>query len=303
MLDFRIDTFIAVCKYMNFTKAAQELHITQPAVSQQIHYLEDYYGAKLFEHQKRKLLLTKAGKTVLAACLTMVNDQKKLKKNIHQLAKEKKPLIFGATLTIGEYILPYYIADYMKNHEHPALTFFIQDTLSLLKKLDHGDIDFAFVEGYFPKDNYDYITWKKEKLIPICAIDHPILKKQHLTINELLHIPLILREKGSGTRDTLEHFLACENLSVDDFQTTMEVGGVEAIKTLIKLTAGITFLYESAFIHELHDHQFTIIPLSNHVSNEFSFIWRKNSIYADEYKAFFDTLINDHEHEKMDVSI
>lgn len=303
MLDFRIDTFIAVCKYMNFTKAAQELHITQPAVSQQIHYLEEYYGAKLFEHQKRKLLLTEAGKTVLAACLTMVNDQKKLKKNIHQLTKEKRPLIFGATLTIGEYILPHYLSDYMKNDDLPDMTFYIQDTSTLLQKLDRGDIDFAFIEGYFPKDNYDYITWKKEKLIPICAIDHPILKKQHLTINDLLNVPLILREKGSGTRDTLEHFLACENLSVDDFDTTMEVGGVEAIKTLIKLGTGITFLYESAFVHELHDHQLTMIPLPYHVSNEFSFIWRKNSIYTDEYKTFFDTLINDHEHKKTDVSI
>lgn len=292
MLDFRIETFIAVCKHMNFTKAAQELHITQPAVSQQIHYLEEYYGAKLFEHQKRKLILTEAGKMVLSTCQTMSHDQKKLLEYIHQLSHAKKHMTFGATLTIGEYILPYYISDYTKTHDCPSFTFFIQDTYALLKKLDDGDIDFAFIEGYFPKDDYDYIPWKKEKLIPICSYHHPILQKKDITLKDLFEIPLILREKGSGTRDTLEHFLVCENTSIKDFHTTIEVGGVEAIKTLVKLGTGITFLYESAFTHELHDQHLSIIPLPYHFSNEFSFIWKKDSIYTDEYKTFFSTLMN-----------
>ena len=292
MLDFRIETFIAVCEYMNFTKAANALHITQPAVSQQIHYLEEYYQTKLFEHQNRKLILTAAGRALLSAALTMANDQKKLTEKILQLGKQHHPVVFGATLTIGEYLLPYYIADYVKKYGDPSLTFFINDTKTLLKKLDNGTIDFAFVEGYFPKDDYDYITWKKEKLIPVCSYHHPLLEKNQITLTDLFSIPLILREKGSGTRDTLEHFLACENISVDDFDTTIEVGGVEAIKTLVKLGTGITFLYESAFIHEYHDHQLAIIHLTKEFANEFSFIWRKNSIYSENYKAFFAQLID-----------
>ena len=292
MLDFRIETFITVCQYMNFTKAAHALHITQPAVSQQIHYLEEHYQCKLFIQQNRKLLLTAAGKALLSASLTMSNDEKKLSAKIQYLNKMNQPIIFGATLTIGEYLLPYHIADYVKTYGDASLTFFIQDTKTLLKKLDHGDIDFAFVEGYFPKDDYDYITWKKEKLIPVCSYDHPLLKKDKVTLSDLLTVPLIIREKGSGTRDTLEHFLACENISIDDFHTTIEVGGVEAIKTLVKLNTGITFLYESAFSHEYHHHQLAMIPLVQDFSNEFSFIWRKNSIYSKEYIAFFNMLIN-----------
>ena len=292
MLDFRIETFITVCQYMNFTKAADALHITQPAVSQQIHYLEEHYQTKLFIHQNRKLILTPAGKALLSACLTMANDEKKLSEKILLLGKQNKPIVFGATLTIGEYLLPYYIADYVKTYGDSSLTFFIQDTKTLLKKLDQGDIDFAFVEGYFPKDDYDYITWKKEKLIPVCSYQHTLLKKDKLTLSDLLSVPLILREKGSGTRDTLEHFLACENISVADFHTTIEVGGVEAIKTLVRLGTGITFLYESAFTHEYHDHQLAMIPLQQNFFNEFSFIWRKNSIYSNDYKTIFARLIN-----------
>lgn len=291
MLDFRIETFITVCKFMNFTKAASYLHITQPAVSQQIKYLEEYFGTQLFFYNKRKLMLTEAGKEILAACITFTNDQKKLMEHVHSLSENTKKIVFGATLTIGEYILPGYLADYAKRNLHTSFTFCIQDTSKLLHKLDEGKIDFAFIEGYFPKDHYDYISFSKEHLLPICSSSHSILEKENITLKDLFQFPLILREKGSGTRDTLEHFLACENTSINDFQSTIEVGGVEAIKTLVSLETGISFLYESAIIHELHDKKLSIIPMNYHFDNEFSFIWRKDSIYSEEYIAFFHDLI------------
>ena len=151
MLDFRIETFITVCRFMNFTKAAQYLNITQPAVSQQIRYLEEYFGSPLFDYQKRKLSLTEAGQAVLSASITFTNDQNRLRKQIQSLTNEKKHLIFGATLTIGEYVLPPYLASYRKQHLSSSFTLFIQDTSRLLQKLDQGEIDFAFIEGYFPK--------------------------------------------------------------------------------------------------------------------------------------------------------
>ena len=291
MLDFRIETFITVCEFMNFTKAAHHLHITQPSVSQHIRYLEDYFGTELFYYHKRKLMLTDAGKEILAACITFTNDQKKLMNHIKQLSHHTKKVVFGATLTIGEYILPAYLADYTKKNKDLSFTFCIQDTSKLLKKLDKGDIDFAFIEGYFPKDRYDYISFSKERLLPICSSSHPILEKQDVKLKDLFALPLILREKGSGTRDTLEHFLACENSSIKDFKSTIEVGGMEAIKTLVSLETGITFLYESAISHELHDKKLAIIPLQQHFDNEFSFIWRKDSIYSDEYTSFFHELM------------
>ena len=144
---------------------------------------------------------------------------------------------------------------------------------------------------YFPKDQYDYITWSKEKLLPVCKSHHPLLSKLDITFYDLFALPLILREKGSGTRDTLEHFLACANISVQDFASVIEIGGVEAIKTLVSQGAGISFLYESAIKTELQNKTLTAIPLRNHhFQNDFSFIWRKNSLYANEYEHFFNAL-------------
>lgn len=291
MLDFRIETFLMVCRYMNFTKAASKLHITQPAVSQQIHYLEEYFGATLFHYEKRKLTLTPAGEMVLLACTTFANDQQRLLERVNELKKAGRKVTFGATLTIGEYVLPPKLAHFLEKYPKHPINMLVKDTDSLLKDLDEGKIEFAFIEGYFPKDQYDYITWSKEKLLPVCKAHHPVLSQLEITFYDLFPLPLILREKGSGTRDTLEHFLACANISVHDFASVIEIGGVEAIKTLVSQGAGISFLYESAIQTELSNKTLTTIPLREHLFyNDFSFIWRKDSLYANEYKHFFKAL-------------
>ena len=99
MLDFRIDTFLAVCRSMNFTRAAEELHITQPAVSQHIRYLEKSYGVKLFDYQGKRLSLTTAGEALFSAAVTMKHDDLFLKKQLPMLGRGQKNLVLGATLT------------------------------------------------------------------------------------------------------------------------------------------------------------------------------------------------------------
>ena len=116
MLDFRLDTFLVVCKYMNFTKAAQELNITQPAVSQHIHYLEEAYQAKLFEYHAKKLTLTPQGEELLRAATTMKHDSIHLHDHLAHLAQEKRELIFGVTLTIGSFVMPPHLAAYLRKY-------------------------------------------------------------------------------------------------------------------------------------------------------------------------------------------
>src|SRR5690606_8984618 len=105
LMDFRLDTFLAVCRHMNFTKAAKALNITQPAVSQHIQYLEYYYGVELFDFEGKKMRLTKAGKMIYQADTTIKHNDIFLKERINALKKEKRKMIFGATLTIGEFVM------------------------------------------------------------------------------------------------------------------------------------------------------------------------------------------------------
>ena len=272
---------------MNYTRAAEERHMTQPAVSQQIRSLENELGARLFEYSHRKLELTEAGRKFRSACTTLRNDFARLADEMKMEEDGKRRINMGATLTIGEYVLPRIIGDFAKKKTDCQISLLIQDTAIILKALDKGSIDFAFVEGYFPKEQYDHITWRREQLVPVCAPGHPLLERPAIGIDELLEETLILREKGSGTRETLENFLACENISVKDFKHSLEIGGIEAIKKIVASGYGITFLYASAVADEEADGRLSWLPFARVFDNDFTFIWRKGSLYSEEYKDFF----------------
>ena len=114
MLDFRMETFLALCRTMNYTRAAEELRITQPAVTQHIQYLQRHYGVKLFSYHDKRLALTEAGEALHSAALTMEHDERELRQRLPLLEKGRQHLRLGATLTVGEYALPPHLARYMK---------------------------------------------------------------------------------------------------------------------------------------------------------------------------------------------
>ncbi len=163
----------------------------------------------------------------------------------------------------------------------------VENTQELLKRLDDGSIDFALVEGFFKKNEYDYQKYSDENYIGVCGRDYQFHEKPE-TVENLFQERLLLREEGSGTREVLERCLDSQNLNIDDFRQTMEVGSLQTIRELTKAGCGITFLYEAAVKDELEDGSLKKIPLKDfHVSHEFTFIWRRGSIYADRYREIF----------------
>ncbi|WP_244834063.1 LysR family transcriptional regulator [Clostridium sp. BJN0001] len=290
MLDFRIYTFLNVCKYMNFTKAANKLCITQPAVSQHIKYLEKEYNTKFFEYEGKKISLTKEGSIFYEAALTMSHDDKFLKEKINQRNKNIRSLKFGATLTIGEFILPNKLHNYLKVNDISDVTMIVENTSTLLHKLKHGEIDFALIEGYFVKNEYDYIIYSKENYICVSGPEYKF-KKSAKKLEDLLSETLITREKGSGTRDILERNLERHNLTINDFNKKYQVGNINAIKSLVKNNMGITFLYEVAVEEELKKGLLKKIEIDDLQKNHnFYFIWRKGSIFSNLYKTLAKNL-------------
>ena len=174
MLDFRMDTFLAVCRHRNYTRAAEELNITQPAVTQHIQYLQSYYGVKLFSYQNKRLALTEEGELLRNAALCMLHDEEKLKRDVKDLRLGRRSIRFGATLTIGEYLLPERLAAYMKRNPRVDVHMLVENTQILLRMINDGELDFAVVEGYFRKSEYDYIIWSQEPYVCVCAAAHPL---------------------------------------------------------------------------------------------------------------------------------
>lgn len=284
MLDFRINTFLTVCEYMNFTKAAEILCITQPAVSQHIKYLESIYNTRLFEYEGKKIKITKAGQLLYQTAITMKHDEAYLKEKIEKEQLGIASIKFGATLTIGEFILPPKLHNYLSKNNNIKLTMIVENTKELLYKLEHGEIDFALVEGYFVKNEYEYISYSKENYICVVGKNYKF-KKQPQILEDLLNETLIVREKGSGTRDIFEKNLEEQNLTINDFSKVIEIGNINTIKYLVKNNDGITTLYEAAVKEELENGTLKKVEIEDLQKNHYFYaIWRKNSAFESLYK-------------------
>ncbi|MEG1858697.1 MAG: LysR family transcriptional regulator, partial [Pseudoflavonifractor sp.] len=276
---------------LNYTKAAAELHITQPAVTQHMQFLQAYYGVKLFDYRDKRLTLTPEGTLLRNASITMVHDEQKLHRDLNDMRFCRQSIRFGATLTIGEYALPQRLAAYMKRHPEVDVHMIVDNTHALLHQLNEGILDFAMVEGYFLKAEYDYLLWSLEPYICVCAAQHPLIAAsaaRPLQLADLFHENLILRDVGSGSREVLVRTLEGKNHQFSDFHHVVEISDLLVIKELVKAGCGITFLYRKAVEAELAAGSICQVPLSDlDVSHEFTFLWRKNSIFEPEFRALF----------------
>ena len=191
MLDFRIHTFLCVCRHMNYTKAAAELQITQPAVSQHIRHLEKEYQTKLFDYTGKRLELTQAGQILLNAATTISHDNVMLKQRLQDLQQNNKSVAFGATHTIGEFEIIDRLADFLHEHADVNIRMKIADTDKLLKAVDEGIIDFAIVEGFFDQDQYETLLFSNEPLIAVCGPDYDA--PSEMSLADLMRYRLIVR--------------------------------------------------------------------------------------------------------------
>lgn len=291
MLDFRIETFITVCKYMNYTRAAEDLHITQPAVSQHIHYVEQDYGIKLFEFKGKKMFLTPQGAKLLSVATTLKHDEQALHRMFREEKKGRNKLIFGVTMTIGEYIIGNYLAGYIKRYPDTEVKLMAGNTEELLGKLDEGELDFALVEGFFEKKNYDYEVFSREKYIGVISPKCSLAGKKDVKFEDILKLPFIIREKGSGTREVIERALSDKGYGVEDFQKVMEITSIAAIKTMVENNLGITFLYETAVKKELNEGSLVPVQIEGFpLYHDFTFIWRKDSIFGANYQELLQDM-------------
>lgn len=284
MLDFRIETFLRVCRHMSFTAASEELHITQPAVSQHIRFLEKTYGCPLFLRDGKRITLTPAGKVLLRTMGSLRNDEKALVRRMQEAGSQGKALVFGATRTIGEYAILPALSQYLKQHPDVNVQVRYGNTQMLVDLLHAGEIDFALVEGYVSLDDFDILVDRVEPYLPVCAKGH-VFQKPVSSLRDLLGERLLIREKGSGTREILEKYLSAFNLSVSDFSHYAQVENMHSIVGLLLQDCGIAFVYQAAVQDLLKEGKVKVIPISDfQMHHEFTFIWSKNSCFAQEYR-------------------
>ena len=284
MLDYRANTFLTVCRTGGFTRAATELHITQPAVSQHIRQLEAHYGCPLFAKTGRGVEPTDAGRLLYRALDVAENDETRLLAELAALRRgedARPPLRLGCTRTIADHVAPGILARHLVAHPRERILMRAGNTAELVDSMDRGEIDFALVEGPYDHEAFDGAALSRERLVAISAAGGP-----PASIEGLLGERLILREPGSGTREILERHLAAHDRSIDDFAGTIELAGIPAIKACVAAGAGVSFIYRVAVEAELASGALAdVTPADFAISHDFSLIWQQGSRYADRYRA------------------
>lgn len=291
MLDYRVNTFLSVCQTMNFTKTAMELHITQPAVSNHIRQIENYYNVVLFGYEGKKLYLTKQAQLLQKSLLSLRNNESYIKEQLYLLSNQKKELHFGVTLTIGEYLMAPAIKHYLSLHPTADIRMEVANTKELLHKLEEGQIDFAVIEGNFMKMDYHHFVYRKRPFIAVCSVDNPLGEGSHM-LGELLASRIIVRENGSGSREILENGLLERNLNIKDFAACLEIANLNTIKELVEENLGITFLYEDAVKMELQGGKIKRIDVTDFsLSHEMCGVWKKDNLFGAYYESVLRELL------------
>lgn len=281
MLDYRITTFLTLCNEMNYRKTAQVLNMTQPGVTQHIHFLENYYGVKLFVYDGKRLIKTKHAEALKKHINSVLAGERDLKQEFTRTAAVH--LDVGATKTIGEFVLPPVLHEFLRKAEH-SIDFVIDNTENLLEMLESSRLDFAVIEGVFDKERYGYQLYKREAYVGICARNHP-LAGQTVTLSELFHETLVIRETGSGTRRLLEQAICDRGFSLEHFCRRLSVSNFSVLMDVVAKEGAITFAYAPAAAQRNDLSIFEVEDM--HITGEFNFVYCNEDIAKKKIFQFF----------------
>ncbi|ODA40342.1 LysR family transcriptional regulator [Desulfosporosinus sp. BG] len=236
--------FKDVAETKNITLSAKKLHMSQPSISLQIQNLENQYGARFFDRTNKGVTLTKEGQIFYAHVRSVLDLLTNAKEQISALALNQRGLIqLGATLTIGEYILPNILAFLYKTHPDVDFKVKIANTESISQDVLEKKMHIGLIEGPVPqhKDLNVESFWEDE-LVVVIPYFHPWASRNSITLAELPHERLVTREDGSGTRRVMEMALKERGLDPDQLNISMELGSTQAIKQLVSAGLGITII-------------------------------------------------------------
>lgn len=234
--------FCHVFKEGSISQAARIGYISQPAVTRQIHQLEDFYGTLLFDRTDGKLIPTEAGRTLYPFAKSIVTDFEHSKEAINELALHSSfQFSAGASLTIGEYLLPNLLGQFKKLYPNMEISLILGNTPDMLEALTNDEIHIALVEGIVHEKDLKVEKFSEDELILVVSSSHQWKNRSEITLDELIEERMIWREKASGTRMIVEEEINKTGY-LDRINSYMELGSTQSIKSAVEAGLGISFL-------------------------------------------------------------
>jgi DNA-binding transcriptional LysR family regulator len=250
--NFRLVVFRAVAAQLSFRKAAEELYLTQPAVSLQIKALEEEIGVQLFDRSGSRIALTEAGQILLAYSQRSSALLSQAEQEIFALSGDHAgELALGASTTIAQYVLPQLLSEFSRAHPRVHLTLVSGNTEQIVKAVEEQTIALGFIEG--PARSRDVKTepFMEDELVLILSAAHEWAELKSIPLTELSAAPLLMRERGSGTRRVVEMAMEKHGIKPSSLRVKMELDSTGAIKSAVEAGLGIGFVSRCAIAKDL----------------------------------------------------
>lgn len=236
-------TFVKVVDTQNLSRVAEELDISQPAVSKQIQTLEEMYGILLLERAGRRLKPTEAGEALYHCAKEILRAVDKADKTMEDIADSRKGrLLLGASTIPGQYILPTVIKAYKHHFPYVIVSMEIGDTEDILNKVAEKELDVGIVGAWISNRRLEHFEWLEDELLLVVPAAHHLVKASRVSLKDLAQEQWIFREKGSGTRLKVEELLREIGLKKEELNVLAEVGSTEAVLSSVETGMGISLV-------------------------------------------------------------
>lgn len=279
-----------VATHLSFSRASEVLFISQPAISKHIKSLEENYKTTLFERKGNSILLTPAGKLLQERLMQAKQIQKQLEFEISTIQnqfKAKGILRLGASTTVALYIIPKVLSEFHQKYPDIKISLLNRNTDTIVQALLNSDIDVGIVEGNKKINAINYQPFMTDEVIAVCSAKSPIAKKGSISIHDLKHLPVALREQGSGTLSALKSSLQKNGIKLSDLNVGIRLAGTEALKNFLKEDNCLGFLPRRSLLKELRDGELVAVKIEHlHIVRDFYFIQRQGASDDGISKAF-----------------
>jgi len=282
-----LEVFLSVAKHLNFTRAGEEVHLSQPSVSVRIRQLERDLGSKLFEQLGKRIALTEAGQLLLPYAIRVMAAMDDALHAIDELkGLERGSLRIGASTTPGMYLIPRTIAQFKQQYPKIDVRLAVKDTRQIEEGVIRNEFDFGFVGGHLAGDEVDVLPWIIDHLVLVVPSNHVLARKKLVKVADLRKERFILREPGSATRAAVVNHLQKSDLKVE---TIMEMENPESVKKAVQSGLGIAFISKFAVETELKAKTLVALRVKGlDINRELKIVYRKDKHLGRAAQTFIE---------------
>lgn len=289
MADRRLQVFHTVARLLSFTKAAETLHMTQPAVTFQIRQLEEFFNTRLFDRTHNRINLTAAGERVFEYADRILDLYSEMDNRVREMTGDVSGiLIIGASTTIAEYVLPSLLGEFKQMHESIKIRLNVSNSLGVVHMVENNTVDVGIVESPISNKNLAVEVCWHDQLVFICRPDHPLAKKSAINPESLKNLPFVMREEGSGTLEFIRNHLTENGISLNEYNISLEVGSPEAVKSAVEAGLGISIVSIATVHKELKLSTLVAIPLEPNLERPFSIVHQRQKFRLRAMEEFME---------------